>query len=96
MISKRKRNSRKSFLSMHDGDAVPENQSVGDLAENDSSSDNQAANDDENEPPINNVMDIMEVDECQREIQGTSQDNMVEAEVQDAAATDDEIEPPSM
>ena len=51
----------------------------------------QAANDDESEPPINTVMDIKEVDEWQREIRGTSQDEMVEAEVQESAETDDDI-----
>ena len=36
----------------------------------------------------------MKVDERQREMQGTSQDEMIEAEVQDAAATGNEIQPP--
>ena len=37
----------------------PEGQSVGGLAQNNPSSDNQVANDDENERPINTLMKLM-------------------------------------
>ena len=48
--------------SMRGGDAAPEDQSVGDLVKKDTSSDNKVAIDDGNELPINNVMDLLEVD----------------------------------
>ena len=39
-------------------------------------------------------MEVVEVDERQREVEGTSQDEMAaEAEAQDAAATDGESQP---
>lgn len=37
-------------------------------------------------------MKVVEADERQREIEGTSQNKMIETEAQDAAATDYEIE----
>ena len=50
---------------MNDGDAAPESQSAGYLAQNYPSShvENHKANDDEHELPINNAMEIMQVDE---------------------------------
>ena len=48
---------------------------------------------DENEHAIETVMEVVEADERQREIEGTSQDEMAEAEAQDAAATDGESQP---
>ena len=82
--------------SMHDVDAVP--QIPQDDSSNESNeSDNQVTSNDENVYAIETVMEVVEGYERQREIKGTSQDEMTEAKAHDMAATDDEPPPsPSM
>ena len=87
----------KIISSMHDVDAAPDLhpnlQSIEDSPQNDSygESENQVASgNDENEHAIETVMEVVEADQRQREIKGTGQDEMTEAEAQDTAATDGE------